>query len=333
MALKFTWINPDRIMLKAGAPTAQRVDVRLRCLLPAKALAARGHRIEAYAMPDLLSWQQNPAVYGADVYIIGKTVCDLSPVVHRIRQGGARVILDLCDNVFEPPEDNPKPHTQAILPFVHGVVTSTQMLQATVTPHLPKGIPVVAIPDCVEGSAQPPHFDPSPRLLKLLWYGYENNLPHVQRLLPQLTDLPAQAELTLVTAWNPGLRERMAKNPQGIATRLVEWSIENMAAELARTDMVIVPSSQEPAYRTRSPNRIITAIQAGRYVAAYPLPSYMPFALFAGIGENLLAEIMSALRDPDGVRSRIANGQAYIAREFSNEVVAQKWESFASQIR
>ena len=121
-------------------------------------------------------------------------------------------------------------------------------------------------------------------------------------------------------------------NPSGIQTRLVEWSPAQMAAELARTDMVVVPSSQEPAFRTRSPNRIITALWAGRYVVAHPLPSYEPFAPFAGLGEELPAPILEALHDPAGTASRIAAGQDYIAAHFGADAIADQWESFARQL-
>ena len=200
-ALKITWIVPDRIVREGNTPTAQRVDVRLRCVLPAAVLARRGHRVEAVAIPDLPQWEQNPHALAGDVYIIGKTLWDVAPFVQRLRAAGgnAKIILDLCDNVFEPPEDSPKPYTQAILPLIDGIVTSTETLRDAVGPYVPPGISTVTIPDCVEGMRQQPHFAPAPHSLKLLWFGYWNNLAHVHRLLPSLAALPIPIELTLVS--------------------------------------------------------------------------------------------------------------------------------------
>lgn len=328
--LKITWINPDRIVVQANQPTCQRVDVRLRSILPGQSLARRGHHVAAVAMIDLTAWDHLPASYAANVYIIGKTMADVSPFARKIRQAGGKIILDVCDNVFEPPEDGPKPFTQAVLPLVHGVVTSTEMLQTAIAPHIPTGIPIAAIADCVEGQRQRPQFAPTLQPLKLLWFGYWNNLPHLQRLLPQLAGLPVPIELTIVTGWAG--RFGGSLEGKGIETRLVEWSCATLAAELSRTDIVVVPSSSEPAYWTRSPNRLITALWAGRYVVAYPLPSYRSFAAFAGIGEDLPGKIVEALRDPAGTQARIAAGQEYIAAQFNTEAIAGQWESFARRL-
>ena len=123
--LKITWIVPDHLNVMGLALSSNRVDVRLRALLPGQALADRGHHVECVSFYDLQEWSHNPQSIARDIYIFGKTLIDLRAVVRYIRQGHGRIIMDLCDNVFEPPEDGPKPHTVSMLPHVDGVVTST----------------------------------------------------------------------------------------------------------------------------------------------------------------------------------------------------------------
>ncbi len=253
-------------------------------------------------------------------------------MAHRIREAGGKIILDLCDNVFVPPEDGPRPFTLAVMPLANGVTASTGMLGEALAPYIPAGVPIVAISDCVEGARQVPQFAPSPRRLNLLWYGYPNNLPHLQQLIPLLAALRSPVEITLVSRWDLAARQALEGRPSGIQTRLVEWSSATLAAELVRCDMVVVPSSPEPAFWTRSPNRIISALWAGRFVAAYPLPSYQPFGAFAGIGEDLPAQIEKALDDPARTLSRIAAGQEYIAAHYNNDAIASEWEAFATRV-
>ena len=79
-------------------------------------------------------------------------------------------------------------------------------------------------------------------------------------------------------------------------------------------------------------NRVIASLWAGRYVVAYPLPSYLHFTPFAGISKDLPAAIRWAVANPATVRQRIAAGQDFIASHYDNARIADAWLSFAQQM-
>jgi glycosyltransferase involved in cell wall biosynthesis len=106
----------------------------------------------------------------------------------------------------------------------------------------------------------------------------------------------------------------------------VPWSLDTMAAELARADLVLLPQDAMSAWgRVKSHNRLVEALRAGRFAIASPIPSYLELADYAWVGTDLAAGIEWALRHPDEVQDRLAAGQAYVAERFAPAVIGAKW--------
>src|SRR5437867_2365606 len=129
--LRITWINPGQIELRNGHPTARRVDIRLRCIGPGVELMKRGWDLAAVSMFDFHQWANQASFYDRDIFVVGKAFVDISPIIHRVHQMKHKVIIDLCDNVFEPPEDGLKHIYQSILPLADGLVASSEQLRLT----------------------------------------------------------------------------------------------------------------------------------------------------------------------------------------------------------
>jgi hypothetical protein len=332
--LRITWINPGRIEQHNGMPVSDRADIRLRCIIPATELLNKGHDIAAVSIFDWHQWANSPDFYRRDLFIVGKAFLNLTEVIDHIHRHGGKVIIDLCDNIFEPPEDGLKPYYESMLPLADGVVTSSELLKTAVAPRLPKPLPVAAIPDCIEGKRLPPAFAPSDDLLKMLWFGFPNNLPLLDRELTALAQLARSIpiDLSVVTLWENVTSTSLSQIPEGIRINRVEWSLPAMEQELACTDIVIIPSDDAPARITKTPNRLITSLWAGRYVVAYPLPSYLDFAPFAGITKDLPAAIRQALDNPAAIPPHIAAGENFIAATYDNRRIAEAWLSFAERI-
>jgi hypothetical protein len=333
--LRITWINPARIEARQCGFTSHRVDIRLRCIGPAAELVRRGHEVAAVCVFDLPGYVNHPGFFDRDLFVVGKAFADITPMIAQIHKRGGKVVLDICDNMFAPPEDLLKSIYQAILPLADGLVVSSDALGAALADQFRPGVPVATIADFVEGNRLPPAFAPSPDILRLLWFGYPNNLDAVKQSLPGLAVIHSRMnfELSLVTEWPEEARKYFAGDPLGIQTRLVDWSMPALAGELSRCDMVIIPSDDSPARLTKSANRLIASLWAGRYAVAYPLPSYLAFAAYAGVGKDLAGNIMWAVEHPAQVIQRIAAGQEFIASEYANEKIATAWESFLERVR
>ena len=331
--LRITWINPEQIDHRQSPPTTNRVCVRLRCIGPSSELIRRGHDVRAVSMPEWPQWANQPEFYGRDVYIVGKAFIDLSPTLQNIHDTGGKVVIDICDNVFEPPEDELKPIYEAIIPYADGVVMSSETLRGRIAGRLGRRVATASISDTVEGNQSKPAFAPS-SALRLLWFGYPNNLQTIYDFMPELVSLAQSLplELTLVTSWQQESYRVFQSVQTGFRKRPVKWSVEAMARELERCDMVVIPSDDNPYRITKSANRVITSLWAGRYVVAYPLPSYMEFARFAGIGKDMTGGIKWALENPTAVVDRISAGQDFIASNYSAGRIGAAWESFLQSL-
>lgn len=329
--MKITWVTPDRIQQHKGQITSDRVDIRLRCIGPGAELSKRKHDVQVVSALDWSRWPNNPSLYQRDVFILGKPFVDVRPMIPRIHANQSRFVIDVCDNVFEPPEDGLKEIYQELFPFADGIVTSSERLQIVLAEQIGRpDLPMQWIPDSVEGERLPPRFTPRSGVLRLLWFGYPNNLPLMQASLPALEQLSSEmnVELALVTSWRDHRRGLFENSSSSLNLRLLDWSLEVMATELAYCDLVIIPSNNDPARLTKSPNRLITCLWAGRYAVAWPIPSYTDFAGFAGIGEDLVGNIRWALQHPGEVVARITAGQEHVANRYSGDRIGNEWETF-----
>ncbi len=329
--MRITWINPAPIVETNGQKSSVRACVRLRSMIPGNELAREGHDISQISLDSLKASMTSPEFFQRDVFVFGKAFADVSPVMKKIHAvTGARIIVDICDNIFAPPEDGLKHIYQAILPHADAIVASSEMLKEALSDDVPDGIPVYMIVDAVEGERISPVFKPLPGVIRLLWFGYPNNLPLLLRALTNLSLLTTRfsVELAIVTAWpSDAVRKMFPDSFGGVRIRRAEWSLQSMRDELQLCDIVIVPSDASQARLTKSANRVITGLWAGKYVVGYPLPSYKPFGDFASIGRDLVAGIQWALDNRDLVLKRVERGQRFIWQHYNPDIIAKSWET------
>jgi hypothetical protein len=169
--LRVAWVNPERTRLEDGLPTADRAGVRLRCLEPQRWLCRWGCHVETVNLFDHAAWANDPAFYRSDVVVFGKLFGDVSAVAGQIRRCGGRVVADVCDNVFAPPEDGLMPFYEALLPHADAVVAATSALARELAGRLPPHVPVHVVPDGAEGERGAAAFAPADGRPALLWYG------------------------------------------------------------------------------------------------------------------------------------------------------------------
>jgi hypothetical protein len=325
--MKIIWINPASVYEYKGGLTSQRACVRLRCIEPANFLTRKGHSVLLANMTNWQGWINDPAFYNADFYIIGKVIIDLSSVIQRLRSLDRKIIIDVCDNFYEPPEDSLRKKYESILPLVDKIIVASKELEKALKIRIDK--PITVIPDHVEGLKLTPYFKPEKNKIKLLWFGYPSNLNSLNDFLPQLSILKDEVQVTLsiVTNWSNYLLDYFKDGRNGINIKHVNWSLENMSQELNNCNLVIIPGASNPAGITKTANRVLTSLYAGRYVVAYPLPAYLEFLQFISIGENLVEGIRFSLKNRDIIIQRIADGQIYIEKNYSPEVISQLWET------
>ena len=265
--------------------------------------------------------------------VVGKAFKDLSGVARAVRSRGGKVIVDLCDNVFAPPEDGLLPIYRKLFPECDAVVAATPLLAEVARRQLPPRVKVFSITDTYEGREKPAAAWDGQGQLNLLWFGYPNNLP---LLLPRLEDLSRlggkfDVLLSVVTLWTTALLERCPDEANGMKISKLPWSLEAQERALDTCHIVLIPSDDSPARLTKTANRVITALRAGRYPVAHPLPSYEEFRFAAGLDRDIVRAIRWAVDHPPEVLARIRAGQSYIRDRFAPSLIAAQWEEALRQ--
>jgi glycosyltransferase involved in cell wall biosynthesis len=200
------------------------------------------------------------------------------------------------------------------------------------------GVQPTMIDDPYEGPPGEPRFEPSSDTARLLWFGHPVNFDTLADMIPGLGALARRRPLSLHVVSDPaknGIRDFVQQvNRQyapGLNARFTQWSPEATWQALADCDLVVVPSLPAAKKLVKSPNRVVEPLRAGRFVVAYPLPSYVEMSDFLWLGENMAAGVEWALANAAEVRRRIEAGQAHVHRRFDPQAIARVWEAVLLQ--
>ena len=328
------WILHGAIARSGDAITSKFASARYRGLIPARALTEQGHEVAVLGaeLGQAISADALDARGRPDVVVLSKSFSQDSEALVRRAQGqGSAVIVDLCDNHFDHRALGPFYRTLCALAD-HVTVSTSAMADVVATRANRRG---QVVDDPYEGPQGEASFDPAPGRLKLSWFG---NLVNIDSILLMMTDLVALSRhiplaLDLVTASRPDLVAACAQWTRQLSpamtVRLTPWTLSATWAALAEADLVVIPSAeqtaQSPDKTVKSPNRMVEALRAGRFVAAHPLPAYQELGAYAWVDADLIAGIHWALDHRQAAVARIASGQSTIAERFAPEVVAGQW--------
>lgn len=321
--------------------------LRLRIGLPAQVLAEQGvfNTLVSIAPGDSLpplATRPDIAVF-TKPYVYGDAERDRSAsrfidAAEILKRNGTAVVFDQADNLFA---DQRRDYALRMLELADAVVTCSTILCALIQEHA--GRESWLVPDPLEGNRGEPAFSvrgrnlwarlrsaPAGAPLRLLWFGGQPaTFRALLRWRSELARLARRRPLRLEVVMNP-VPELEAGVAQlagdGIAATLHAWSPAVMFERLAACDLVLLPTdSTNPRSFTASSNRLVTALWAGRFPLAGPIPSYLEFADFAWVGDNLVSGIDWALAHQRDVIERLRAGQARLEQSFSTTAVAAAW--------
>jgi SAM-dependent methyltransferase len=328
--MRVAWLNEAAVGKDpTGKVTGGLASVRYRCIIPQEELKGRG--VESFLLGRID--KASEAVFlqamdkvRPDVAVVGKVfnarVLDLLPL---LKQRGIKLVADFCDNHFAKPETGPV--HRALVKAADVVVAATPMMAEAITAATGKGSTL--IPDPYEGPYGAPRFEPGQRL-KLLWFGGRTNLDTIGPALPALDQLGATHPLSLVIFTDPDPQlDRLIESARGmfrnIAISFQPWSLDGQWQAIADCDAVIIPSLDNDTKNVKGPNRLIEAIRGGRPVAAYPLPSYQPFAEVCWLNPDVAEGLRAMLADPGSVVTKIVKGQKLVDELHGPNVIADRW--------
>jgi glycosyltransferase involved in cell wall biosynthesis len=256
-------------------------------------------------------------------------------MARRAQSYGARVVVDLCDDHFDTPELGPA--YESLCRLADRVVASTRAMAQVIESRA--GVRASIIDDPYEGPAGLPRFDPTPAAAKLLWFGHPVNFDTLADMAPKLLPVTRATPLALHVVSDGahnGIRtfveEITRQCGPRLTARFTPWSPDATWQALAECDLVVVPSLPAAKKQVKSPNRVVEPLRAGRFVVAYPLPSYAEFADYIRLGENMSEGVAWAIANAADVRQRLARGQAYVQHRFDPLVIGRNWEAVLLQV-
>lgn len=315
-------IIPGPIGRLDGRIFSPLASVRLRCLEVAPYLVQLGHRIRPILDSDVATMVRDGSFRDADAYINFKTTYNFAPWFADLVDLGKPVIADICDNVFTGPDADAH---NALLNVVTMATTPTNSLGEIIRD---RGVPVSVIPDCLEGSGSELSVPPLGRELRLLWFGRRKNsaplLASLAGIEAAFAERPLQ--LTVVCDEPDLLVNDVRRRAPRIATDGEEWSPRVVSDALAKCHAVLTPTSDDPEFVTKSPNRLTHALWHNRPVATQDFPGLGALKEFVAVADDMAAALQALIDDWPKTLARTQRGKAHVQSTVSPEVVARHWD-------
>jgi hypothetical protein len=333
--MRITWLISSAVSLIAGRWYSPLASLRYRVLSPARHLQDEGHQNQFLRLDQQPDRDEVARLLRADVVVVSKVLARGSvELAEQAMKLGARVVVDLCDDHFDTKELGQA--YQTLCRMAHRVVASTAAMAHVIGRRT--GVQPTIIDDPYEGPPGQPRFEPTNDAARLLWFGHPVNFDTLADMVPGLGALARRLRLALHVVSDPsnnGIRAFVEQvNRQhgpGLTARFTVWSPEATWQALADCDLVVVPSLPAAKKQVKSPNRVVEPLRAGRFVVAYPLPSYAELGDYVWLGENMAAGVEWALTNQAEVRRRIEAGQAYVERRFDPLAIGRVWEAVLLQ--
>jgi hypothetical protein len=312
-------VDPGRVIWVVDGPQipAHVASVRYTALIPARLL---GGAVVAFGPdddPDAVLRVRRPAAV-----VFSKMLSDAPMALFQAARGaGIPTIAAMCDLRFQ------FPYNRAAAQGADIVVVPCAAMADAIREEV--GRPAVVIEDPYEGPRAAPRFAPG-EILRLVWFAHRSNLETLVPCLGQLARVAdRRLEIRFVTnAAPPAVGEIFARLPpprSEVDCQLVPWSLENHWAELAAADIVLLPTLPERSMAVKGHNRLVLALNRGRFSLAHRLPAYEELAAFCWCGDDFAEGLEWALANPGEVAARIAAGQRAVDARFSPAAVAKRW--------
>lgn len=353
---EFVFLTSAPLYDIGGRVTAYGASARLGSIVPAQALGRLGYDARAVSVAGDTAAAE-AAVEGAKRIVFGEMwfskehggwagpVATYRKLLREMREPEERVVFSIADNHFYDP-DFAGFYREALRDCLAVTVVSEKLGESL------RGLtsrPIRVAPEPAEGARGAPQAIAARRVaaplewlarrigipmdqwrVRLLWFGYPQNLPPLVELLPALEAYAAKYPL-LLTCVSSGITPDLSspdrtREESRLRVQFVPWSPLIMDAAIASCDLVLIPSEyRNPQKQAKSPNRLVAGLHGGRFVVAHPLPAYAPYAEFCWVGEDLVRGIQWAIDHPRQAVERIARGQACIDQHHSPEAVARFW--------
>ena len=274
-----------------------------------------------------------------DIVIMSKAI-EVKDFMY-LKDIGIKFIFDVCDNKWRLGKDRQK--NTAIMnagcKYANLITTTCGELKQKI--YEESGKVALIIDDPFERTIEEPRFKPHEKNLNICYFGGRKSfwLVNWEEVIASLNyvckQLGVEYILNCITQKHLLASKKITHHyyPDGPVI-MYEWNYELQKDLVKKSDFVLLPVPNENplVFSYKSPNRVIDSIAQGKYViSTNGVISYEQFGDFIGLG-SLQKNIKWAIQNPKGVISKIKEGQKYIKKYHSPEVIAKQWMSLRNKV-
>ena len=274
-----------------------------------------------------------------DIVILSKAI-EIKDFMY-LKDMGIKFIFDICDNKWRMGKDRQKNTAIMNAGCLHANLITTTCGQLKQKIYEETGKDALIIDDPYERAIEEPTFKPHKKNLNICYFGGRKSfwLVNWEEVIAGLNyvckQLGVEYILNCITQKHLLASKKITHHyyPDGPVI-MYEWNYELQKDLVKKSDFVLLPVPNENplVFSYKSPNRVIDSIAQGKYViSTNGVISYEQFGDFIGLG-SLQRNIKWAIQNPKDVISKIKEGQKYIKKYHSPEVIAKQWMSLRNKI-
>lgn len=228
----------------------------------------------------------------ADVVVFSKPIDGDEYTAAQAKKDGAKIVVDFCDNHLE------TSLYQKMLGLSDKITCPSKGMQDALKSM---GFDAEIIPDPYEFELRQPHANGH----GLMWFGHQSNLGEI---IPYL-----KMPIEVVTGPNKHVQN------------YTPWSVGNVEDALIRNNIVLIPDGKT----TRSNNRMVNALAMGCFVmGGKQLDEWKKFVYSGPLNHGL----QFARCFKDELNDMVKEGQEYIVKHHSPEVIGKQWGDLCASI-
>ena len=274
-----------------------------------------------------------------DIVILSKAI-EIKDFMY-LKDMGIKFIFDICDNKWRMGKDRQKNTALMNAGCLHANLITTTCTELRQKIFNETGKDALIIDDPYERAIEEPTFKPHEKNLNICYFGGRKSfwLVNWEEVIASLKYVCKQLGVEYILNCI-NLKHLLASKkithhyyPDGPVI-MYEWNYELQKDLVKKSDFVLLPVPNENplVFSYKSPNRVIDSIAQGKYViSTNGVISYEQFGDFIGLG-SLQRNIKWAIQNPKGVISKIKEGQKYIKKYHSPEVIAKQWMSLRNKV-
>ena len=263
----------------------------------------------------------------------------LIPLQHMLPTDG---FIDICDNKWRLGKDSIE-NTKIMdagCRYANLITTTCKELRSKIFNE--SGKTAIIIDDPFERAIEEPRFEPHKKNLNFCYFGGRKSFSLVdwEEVIAILNFVCKKNgidyTLNCITQKHLQVSEELTHHlyPDGPLI-MYEWNYKLQKDLVSKSDFVLLPVPADgfsPVIGFKSPNRVIDSIAQGRYViTTWGVHSYRNYIDFIGIG-SIQNSIKWAMNNPKLVLDKIKQGQKYIKKHHSPEVIAKQWMSLRDKV-